>query len=66
MTALVVAGILFLAAAILYMARKSGMDAQGLKDEKRKNDMAQKAGRIRDRLLSDNGFAARVRKRFTR
>ena len=66
MTAALIFACLAFFAGFLYFVRKSGREASGFDNEKDKNAMAQKALRIRDRLLSDDGFAARVRKRFTR
>ncbi len=66
MTMFLALSALLLFGAIFLMARKSGRDAEGLRHEKEKGDMARKTRTLRDRLVSDSGFAARVRKRFTR
>jgi hypothetical protein len=56
----------FSAMLLAYALYRSGMSAQKLKEEQRKNEVSFKAQRIRERLRDDGAFVKRLRARFRR
>lgn len=60
---LFILGILVIAGIALH---RSGQAEEKAKHARKENENAIYAARIRDRLRSDDGFASRLRKRFSR
>jgi hypothetical protein len=52
--------------ALVFMARRSGKDAEKISAGKAEKNALKKAARARDRLRADTAYAARLRKRFRR